>query len=115
MQVLQDCCLHGPALAAAICGCTADDTTDFRVQDAFRVVLEDDEADTSGLSTSSVTLQCLWAVLDTWDIVNKRAFVKFVTGTSRSAQKGCSTHEVEQLAPQPAMVVTTIMEKGCGM
>jgi hypothetical protein len=86
-------------LAAAICGCSADDRTDFRVQEAFRVVLEDEaDPDTEECSSSSITLVCLWQVLDSWGAEQKRAFVKFVTGTDRwaaaahSAVGPCGVH-----------------------
>lgn len=81
LQVLQECCLQGTDLAAAICGCLADDAADFSVQQAFRVVLEDDTGDAT--SSSAITCQCLWQVLDSWEVADKNAFVKFVTGTHR--------------------------------
>lgn len=81
VQVLRECCMSAADLAAAVCGCTADDAADFKVQEAFCVVLEDevDEA----LSSSAVTCQSLWRVVGAWDVTQKRAFVKFVTGTDR--------------------------------
>jgi hypothetical protein len=78
--------LHGRGLAAAVCGCSADDAAGFsQLRTAFRVVLEDDPGDDEdgAASSSAVTLQCLWDVLDSWDVVGRRAFVKFVTGTDR--------------------------------
>lgn len=87
LQVLRDCCLHGSDLAAAICGCSADDAAGFsQLQTAFRVVLEEEPGEDGGggaASSSAVTLQCLWDVLDSWDVAGKRAFVRFVTGTDR--------------------------------
>ena len=84
LQVLQECCLYGADLALAICGCMPDGAADFKVQEAFRVVLEDDEEDADSMPHSSrITLQCLWAVLDAWSVDRRRAFVKFVTGTDR--------------------------------
>lgn len=84
MQVLTECCLYGSDLAAAICGCVAGAVpADFKVQEAFRVVLEDEEAEGGGSSTTGATLQCLWHVLDGWDTARKHLFVKFVTGTDR--------------------------------
>lgn len=88
--MLQDCCLCGTDLAAAICGCSAADAdaAEFKVQRAFRVVLEDEQegfgdGSDSSSSSSAVTLHCLWAVLDSWDVTRRKAFVKFVTGTDR--------------------------------
>lgn len=87
LQVLRDCCLHGSDLAAAICGCSADDAAGFsQLRTAFRVVLEDDDPGEDGggaASSSAVTLQCLWDVLDSWDVAGRRSFVRFVTGTDR--------------------------------
>jgi hypothetical protein len=51
------------------------------VQQAFRVVMEDDTDDDT--SSSAITCQCLWHVLDSWEVADKKAFVKFVTGTER--------------------------------
>jgi hypothetical protein len=79
--VLQDCGLQGAHLAAAICGCSADDAADFSVQQAFRVLLEDDAGDAT--SSSAITCRCLWTVLDNWELAGKKAFVKFVTGAER--------------------------------
>lgn len=82
LQVLQECCMSAADLAASVCGCTADDAADFNVQEAFCVVLED-EVDDAAASSSAVTCQSLWKVVGGWDVDQKRAFVKFVTGTGR--------------------------------
>jgi hypothetical protein len=69
-------------LATSVCGCTADDAADFNVQEAFHVVLED-AVDDAAASSTAVTCQSLWRVTGCWDVAQKRAFVKFVTGTDR--------------------------------
>lgn len=109
--MLLDCCFDGHSLAAAICGPSADTTnTDFDIKQVFRVVLEDEEASSSlgqtaaaaagnepvqpsnrivgqeaasEISTVALTVKCLWQVLDGWSPQQKRAFVKFVTGSDR--------------------------------
>lgn len=83
VQVLSECCLQGSSLAVAVCGATADSDTDFSVQEAFRVVMEDEEEGGDVSSSTAVTCMCLWGVLDSWDVPQKKAFVKFVTGTDR--------------------------------
>jgi hypothetical protein len=83
LQVLSECCLQGSSLAVAICGVTAGSDTDFRVQEAFRVVMEDEEEGGNISSSTAITCMCLWSVLDSWNVTQKKAFVKFVTGTDR--------------------------------
>lgn len=110
-QVLLDCCFDGHSLAAALCGPAADmDETDFDIRQIFRVVMEDDIEGSSNIGTAAVaagkghvqhkstssnrahalvsgtmdmTAQCLWQVLDGFTPQQKRAFVKFVTGSDR--------------------------------
>eukprot|EP00878_Enallax_costatus_P039215 GHUV01044779.1.p1 GENE.GHUV01044779.1~~GHUV01044779.1.p1 ORF type:complete len:179 (+),score=69.53 GHUV01044779.1:189-725(+) len=106
-QVLLACCFDGHSLAAAICGPAADTAeSDFDVRQAFSVLVDDEEGSSShqptamnalgqpsesiatqgtalGASTVELTVLCLWQVLDSWSPQQKRAFVKFVTGTDR--------------------------------
>jgi hypothetical protein len=112
LQVLLDCCFNGASLASALCGPVADDSVDFDIRKVFRVVLEDEDADSSSssggpgasdaaigqtaaaaagggvgaaklLTSEQLVLQCLWQVLASWEPQQKRAFVKFVTGSVR--------------------------------
>eukprot|EP00882_Tetradesmus_deserticola_P012759 GHRQ01013524.1.p1 GENE.GHRQ01013524.1~~GHRQ01013524.1.p1 ORF type:complete len:218 (+),score=86.50 GHRQ01013524.1:219-872(+) len=112
-QVLLDCCFDGASLAIALFGEAADESADFQLLDVFRLVLEDDAAGDSrsgsrqicefagsrqaaatgvgtaqALSSEQLVLQCLWQVLATWDPQQKRAFVKFMTGSSRLPAPG---------------------------
>ena len=111
LQVLLDCCFNGASLACALCGAPVDVSTDFDVQKVFRVVVDGEEAASSSssrqggddgengtnraaagggrggaLSSEQLVLQCLWQVLAAWGPQQKRAFIKFVTGSSRCGQ-----------------------------
>jgi hypothetical protein len=104
-QVLADCCLDAASLAAAACGGSAD--AHFRVQDAFRIVLEDAGADDdavahtggSSTTTTSFLVQCLWQVVDDrWCADKRAAFCKFVTGVARCV---CLAALLSQLLVRP--------------
>ncbi|WIA11861.1 hypothetical protein OEZ85_011947 [Tetradesmus obliquus] len=109
-QVLLDCCFNGASMACALCGAAVDDSADFDVQKVFRVVVDDEDAASSSsssqggedgtnqaaagsgsgrpLSSEQLVLQCLWQVLAAWGPEQKRAFIKFVTGSSRLPPPG---------------------------
>lgn len=103
--MLLDSCFNGASMACALCGAAVDDSADFDVQKVFRVVVDDEDAASSSssrqggedgtnqaaagsgsgrpLSSEQLVLQCLWQVLAAWGPEQKRAFIKFVTGSSR--------------------------------
>ena len=81
LQLLRGVQLSPSNLAVAICGRAEDGggaDADFTIGDVFRIACVDDEfAGSEPLTTA------LWRVVEAWPPAEKRAFVKFVTGSDR--------------------------------